>query len=191
MAFDAFGRLALPNYQKFLPVVAEAYLARPRFQEAAVPAWMALRDSTNRLFRQMTRKIEVIFTDEDPYPDFAAMKDDIETQHRMLVWTGESSNSPIWTPEENWRFRAVHDYMIHLAGNHPFTLRGEIGAYNRHVKIAPIAARPALFTEIIGQTCAYLYLNKFAEQKICLLYGFDYVNVGLWDPVEYELNWDD
>jgi len=187
---DPFGRLALPDYTKFVPVVAEAYLARPVYESEAVPSWLSLRESTNRLFKQMSRKVEVIFTDVDPYPDFASMQHDIETNRRMLIWTGASDHG-VWSPEDNWRFRAVHDYMIHLAGGHPFTLRGEMGAYNRHVKIAPPKARLALFVEIVGQVCTYLYQgNKFAEQKVCQMYGFDFVNVGLWDPVEYERNWE-
>lgn len=183
-----FGRLTLVDYRTFVPVVARAYLARPIFEESAVPSWIALRDSTNRLFKQMSRRIDVQFVDEDPYPDFESMRRDVEANRRMLIWTGASDHG-VWTPEENWRFRAVHDYMVHLAGGHPFTLRGEMAAYNRHVKIAPPRARLALFVEVVGQVCTYMFLgNKFAEQKICHLYGFDFVNVGDWDAAEYERN---
>jgi hypothetical protein len=193
MAFsdDAFGRLALTDYKKFVPVVAQAYLARPLFEEDATPSWLALQASTDRLFRQMSRKVNVIFTSKDPYPDFETMKHDIETNHKMLVWTGASDHQ-VWTPKENHRFRAVHDYMIHLAGGHQFTLRGEMGAYNRHVKLAPPVARLALFVEIVAQTCTFLYLdNQFGEQKVCELYGFDFVNVGLYDETNYVLNFGD
>ena len=187
-ALEHFGRLALIDYRTFVPIVARAYLARPRFEESAVPSWVALRDSTDRLFRQMSRRIDVRFVDQDPYPDFEAMRRDVEENRRMLIWTGASDHG-VWTPEENWRFRAVHDYMVHLAGGHPFTLRGEMAAYNRHVKIAPPRARLALFVEVVGQVCTYMFLNsQFAEQKICQLYGFDFVNVGLWDADEYERN---
>jgi len=186
--FNYFGRLALVDYRTFVPIVAQAYLARPVFEESAAPAWVALRDNTNRLFKQMSRKVNVVFTEQDPYPDFEAMQRDIENNRRMLIWTGASDHG-VWTPEENWRFRAVHDYMVHLAGGHLFTLRGEMAAYNRHVKIAPPRARPALFAEVVGQVCTYLYLdNQFPPQKICQLYGFDYVNVGLWNAVDYERN---
>lgn len=187
---EDFGRLALADYRVFVPVVAQAYLARPSLEESAIPSWIALRDSTNRLFKQMARKIDVRFVDEDPYPDFETMRDDVVRNQRMLVWTGASDHA-VWTPEENWRFRAVHDYMIHIAGGHPFTLRGEIGAYNRHVKLAPPKARLALFVEVVGQVCTYMYLNnQFAEQKICRMYGFDFVNVGAWNEREYEQNFE-
>ncbi len=187
---DDIGRLALVDYRTFVPVVAKAYLARPVYEASAAYSWIALRDSTDRLFKQMSRKVEVLFVDQDPYASFEAMRHDIETNRQMRIWTGASDHG-VWTPEENWRFRAVHDYMIHLAGSHPFTLRGEMAAYNRHVKIAPPAARLALFAEIVGQVCAYMYLgNQFAPQKICQLYGFDFVNVGLWNSDEYRQNFD-
>jgi hypothetical protein len=185
---ETLGRLALKDYSTFVPIVGAAYLARPDFEKAAVPSWIALRDHTNRLFKQMAREVDVVFVDVDPYPDFDALKRDIEKNRQMLIWTGASDHA-VWSPEENWRFRAVHDYMIHLAGDHPFSLRGEMGAYNRHVKLAPPLARAALFTEVVGQVCVYTLLNDFAPQKIAKLYGFDYVNVGLWDSVEYQRNW--
>lgn len=185
-----FGRLVLVDYRPFVPVVGRAYLARPAFEESAVPSWIALRESTDRLFRQMSRKIDVQFVDDDPYTDYTAMRRDVVENRRMLIWTGASDHG-VWTPEENWRFRAVHDYMVHLAGEHPFTLRGEMAAYNRHVKIAPPRARLALFTEVVGQVCTYMFLNnQFPPQKICQLYGFDFVDVGRWDAAAYERNFD-
>lgn len=74
--------------------------------------------------------------------------------------------------------RAVHDYFAHIARAVTFSLRGEIAAYNAHVKMAPPDAVPALFTEVVGQACTYYATNQFQEQKIALL-PFDYINVGV------------
>jgi hypothetical protein len=63
-----------------------------------------------------------------------------------------------------------------------FSLKGEIQSYNTHLKTMPPEAWPALFTEIIGQASTYFYQGgKFGEQKIALLDGFDYENIGVVD----------
>jgi hypothetical protein len=55
----------------------------------------------------------------------------------------------------------------------------------------PQQSIPALFTEIVGQVSAYhTGGGTFAEQKICLLDGFDYINLGVvegYDIVNKEL----
>jgi hypothetical protein len=49
----------------------------------------------------------------------------------------------------------------------------------------PPASWPALFTEIVGQASTYFYQGgQFAEQKIALLDGFDYENIGMVDGYE-------
>lgn len=187
--FGALGRLALKNYKPFVPVVGEAYLARPSFEQKYLYSWNALAKHIDTMFGRMQSHVQVIFTAHDPYPDFNAMARDIRKNHRMLIYTGGDEH-PAWDRAANARFRAVHDYTSHLAGDHQFTLRGEMSAYNRHVKIAPPAARLALFTEIVGQTCTYFFTGGFGEQKVCKLWGFDYVNVGLVDQAEYRRNFE-
>jgi hypothetical protein len=156
---------------------------------ARVADWCALAAYTEHMFKQILTRIRVEFVPTDVYGgNYQAMVNDIERNRRLQVWTGESQHG-VWTPEQNWQFRAVHDYMIHFSGEHSFTLRGEMSAYNRHVKTAPPAARIALFTEVVGQVCTYFFLGKrFPPQKIAQLHGFDYVNVGLVDPVGYQRN---
>ncbi len=182
-----FGRLVLSNYKPFVPIVGPAYLARPVFEQQYVYSWVALAKHIDVMFDRMQSRVEVIFTAEDPYPDYASMSRDIKQNGRMRIYTGGDPH-PVWDKAENSRFRAVHDYVAHLGGEHHFTLRGEMSAYNRHVKLAPPAARLALFTEIVGQTCTYFFTGGFAEQKVCKLWGFDYVNVGAVDQAEYQKN---
>lgn len=182
------GRLVLPSYHPFVPVVGRAYMARPAFEPAALPSWRALAAHNARMFEQIASRIRVEFSPRDVYAgNYAAMVADIR-RGRLVIWTGESVR-PGWSQEENWQFRAVHDYMVHFSGEHDFTLRGEMSAYNRHVKTVPPAARPALFTEVVGQVCTYFFLGgRFPPQKVCFLYGFDYVNVGLVDQAAYQRN---
>lgn len=187
LAVADLGRLVLPDYRPFVPIVARAYLARPPYEPAVVGSWVALAQHVEVMFRQLQSRVRVEFVGEDPYPDFESMERDVSRSGVMRVWTGASEHAA-WPPETNWQFRAVHDFVVHLGGDHGFSLRGEMGAYNRHVKIALPAAWLALFTEVVGQVCAFHFLGRFAEQKIAALYGFDYVNVGAVDPQEYLRN---
>lgn len=187
-----FGRLILPDYHPFVPIVAKAYIARPMYQPDIVYSWKILAAHNARMFQQIQSRIRIEFVPKDPYtggPIDAAerMMHDIRVNRRLQVWTGASEHG-VWTPQENWQFRAVHDYMTHFAGRHAFTLRGEMSAYNRHIKTLPPGARPALFTEVVGQVCTQIFTGKFPPQKIAELYGFDYVNVGRVHWGEYERN---
>ena len=186
---SALGKLVLTDYKPFVPIVAKAYTARPILEPAAIASWEALAKHNDKMYRQLLSKVEVIPTETDPYPDYESMMRDIRANNRMKVYSG-ASDHPLWTVDQNVRFRAVNDYVIHRAGEHPFTLRGELGSYNRHVKIAPPLARPALFTEIVGQTCMFFYRGEKFDfpQKCAILYGFDYEKVGIWDPEQYKRN---
>ena len=98
---------------------------------------------------------------------------------------------PVFTATTNVMIRGVHDAIAHLGGNHPFSARGEYGAYNRHLKTlcnvqdarpGSALAAAALFTEIVGQTSFYYVYGQFAPQKAVFLPDFDYYNVGLLAP---------
>lgn len=182
-----FEKLVLKDYKPYSKMVAEAYEARPAMESQYVSSWKSLISHTEKMFKQIQSKVNIEFVDTDPYKSFEEMKADIEKTGTMKVWTG-ASDHPVWSPEQNWKFRAVHDYMVHIAGGHKFTLRGEVGAYNRHAKTVPPDALTALFTEVVGQVCYYETLGKFASQKICKLHGFDYIKVGEVDNEKYKEN---
>jgi len=183
-------KLVLKDYKDFSKLVAQAYLARPDYESQYASSWKALIPFIEKMFNQISSKVDVEFTDADPYKSSKALRRDIEQNSRLKVWTG-ASNHPIFTEEQNWKFRAIHDYMTHATGKHPFSLRGEIGAYNRHVKTIPVEGRLALFTEVIGQVSTYFETSSHPPQKICKLWGFDYVNVGNVDEEEYKKNFPD
>lgn len=182
-------KLALPNYDEFCKKVSKAYLARPKFEQSAVPSFKALAAHSDKVFKQIKSKVDVQFVDEDPYKGFDELQADIKNNKVMKIWKGESDH-PILTPEQNWRLRAVHDWYAHTLGKHRFTKRGEIASYNRHAKIAPPKAHMAIFVEVVGQVCAFLVTGKFQEQKVTNLYGFDLKNVGMIDEEEYKKNFE-
>lgn len=180
-------KLVLKDYKPYSKLVADAYAARPDYETEHVHSWKSLIAHTEKMFKQIQSKVNIEFVDEDPYKSFDEMKADIEKTGTMKVWKG-ASDHPVWTPEQNWKFRAVHDYMVHIAGGHKFTLRGEIGAYNRHAKTAPPDALTALYTEVVAQVCYYEINQSFASQKICKIHGVDYIQVGKVDEQEYQNN---
>ena len=60
-------------------------------------------------------------------------------------------------------------------------MKGEVQAYNAHLHTVPPAAAPALFTEVVGQASFFINNGYFPEQKIAVLPGFDYFNIGVVD----------
>ena len=75
------------------------------------------------------------------------------------------------------------------AGRQQFPLKGGRGSDNPLLKSFPHGALPCLFPEIVGQTCYYnVYRKNAVEQKVAILYGFDYQNIGVVDEVAYKKN---
>ena len=186
------SKLMLRDYDaKYAPLVVRAYEARPSHEVSADPSWNVAAAFVEKMFVQIQSRLKVEFVSEDPYSTYDEMHKAVEESGVLKVWTGASDTHPVWTPEQNWKFRAVHDYQSHLAGGHRFGLKGELASYNRHVKTFPVAARVCLFTEIVGQTCYSSVKGSFPEQKVCVLHGFDYVNIGTVDETKYEENFED
>lgn len=98
----------------------------------------------------------------------------------LKIYKG-SSEHPFFTEEENWVFRAVHDYYTHIIHGENFDLRGELRAYNTHAKLAPPMALPALYTEVVGQVCSAIVNGDFPVQKMSVVPGADYLEVGRLD----------
>ena len=99
----------------------------------------------------------------------------------VLFVSKEANEHPLWTPEQNLHFRAVHDYIVHILPGEKgpgFSRRGEIRAYNLHRRLAPRDAIPALFTEVVGQACYANARGEFPTQKIAVFRDVDFINVG-------------
>ena len=122
----------------------------------------------------------------DEYNTQSEMKASFE-KTGVLKISMDYSEHPILSVKDNIVFRSVHDYIAHILGNHDFGAKGEIACYNLHAKMAPSAAIPALFTEIVGQASTTIVTGSYPKQKIVLLKGFDYHQVGLVDDENYTI----
>ena len=171
-----------PNgWDLYADLVGSVYLAAPNFESRAVSSYEALTPFVEKMFKQIESRVNVEFVDYHPYETAEDLRQDVQQTGTMKIATIDSEHK-IFDPITNTKFRAIHDYMSHVQAigsrGTDFTLRGELAAYNVHLKTVPPESIPALFTEVVGQVSAYYKLGRFAEQKICLLDGFDYINVG-------------
>ncbi len=192
-------KLMLKNWGDYTKLVAKAYEEAQDFDSTAVPHWKALNESNYTLFKKLLSKINVVFVTEDkskvgtlnilgraykveffqgdPYPTQADMKADL-TKTGVLKISMDYSDHPVFSVIDNIVFRTVHDYIVHILGNKPFGAQGEIASYNLHAKLVPNNAIPAIFTEVVGQACFKVTHGDFPKQKIAILKGFDYINIG-------------
>jgi len=173
------------GWEKYAQLVGEAYLKAPKFEERAIPHFQAMIPFTEKMFKRISGKVGIEMVPYHPYESAEELRQDVKKSKRMKVSTIDAEHD-IFDVDTNAKFRAIHDYLSHVTAlrsrGTEFTLQGELQAYNVHLKTAPPKAVPALFTEIVGQVCAYYANgNKFAEQKICLLDGFDYYKIGKVD----------
>lgn len=193
-------KLLLKNWGAYRKLVANAYNEAQSFEESAVKHWNALNDSNHVLFKRLLSKTKIILISQDdskvgttldlggnlyviektegePYDSQQEMREQWETTGTIMI-SVDYSDHPIFSVSDNVIFRCVHDFIVHILGNHPFGDKGEIASYNNHAKLAPPEALPALFTEVVGQACFAVEYGFFPEQKIAILRGFDYTQVG-------------
>lgn len=198
---DVSEKLMLKDWSRYRKMVADAYENAPDFDVSAVKYWNELNDSNHILFKRLLSKTQIILVssedemigqtiylqdepyevqkvDGDPYPTQKIMKEDWEKTGSLMV-SVDYSDHPVFSISDNVIFRSVHDFIVHILGNHEFGDKGEIASYNNHVKLVPPSALPALFTEVIGQVCYAVEHGGFPKQKIAVLDGFDYKNVGV------------
>lgn len=138
-------------------------------------------------------------TQDDPYHSMKAMTKDINKQRSMgvrkpivSVYAEPPQINPdqqaTFSNDDNVKQRGVHDVIAHYYGQHPFSARGEYGAYNRHlktlcnvdqVKEGKCLAAKAMFTEVVAQTSYFYIYGTYVAQKIIILDDFDHARVGL------------
>ncbi|MFY1670221.1 hypothetical protein ACN27G_09710 [Plantactinospora sp. WMMB334] len=175
---DAYARVRLdPDVGA---AVADAYVAAPRRDERAYPAYAAFCRETVRQYHFLVGRVEfgglgvaVRIVDEDPYPDVASMVDDVR-HHRLRVWASAAGGNqhPYLSDGENDMFRAVHDVLGHAASGRGFDRHGEEAAWLKHRTMYSRLAGRALTTETRGQNCARIFHyggDRFPEQKAVLL----------------------
>ena len=170
-------KLVLKDFGEYSKLVADAYAKAPNREPSAMPHWQALHQSTLKLYRRISSKVKVEFVDDNPYADADDMRRQVKETGVLKIWQGEADHA-VFGQADNLKFRAVHDYITHIVAGMPFGAKGEIRAYNVHAKLCPPAAVPALFTEVVGQACTAVVTGAFPAQKIALLRGFDYHQIG-------------
>jgi len=200
-------KLVLKSWEEYAVLVANAYENAKDFDSTVVGQWASLNKSNYTLFKRLLSKVNVVFTTnnqsdvgttnilgrdfkieyinpDDEYKTQSEMKSSFESTGILKISIDHSSH-PIFSVKDNIVFRTVHDYIVHILGNHDFGAKGEIASYNRHAKLAPKDAIPALFIEVVGQACSTIVNGGFPKQKIANLKGFDYYNVGQIDDENY------
>jgi hypothetical protein len=193
-------KLMLKDWGLYRKLVADTYNQAPSFDESAVKHWEELNKSNYTLFKRLLSKTEIILisqedslvgttleldgkpfviqkTEGEPYASQKEMREQWEKTSSIMI-SVDYSDHPIFNIADNVIFRCVHDFIVHILGDHPFGDKGEIASYNNHAKLAPPEALPALFTEVVGQACFAVEYGFFPEQKIAILQGFDYIQVG-------------
>ena len=190
----------------FQRLVAASYKLAPVSDPAALPAFQELQRKMSRQSDFLRHSYNFIPSPGDHYASLKQLRRSIDAQRQvgkkradMYVYAeppgpeGDASQTghPVFTNDQNVMIRGVHDAIAHLGGTHPFSARGEYGAYNRHLKTlcnvqdaraGRCMAAAALFTEIVGQTSFYYVYNSYAPQKAAILPDFDHYQVGLLSP---------
>lgn len=188
----------------FQRLVAAAYEIAPISDPAAVPIYQRLAEKIARQQHMLRHDYEFVPDSGDHYRSMIHLKKSMDAQRadgtrraKMYVYAeppGQGSDAPghpALSNDQNVMFRGVHDAIAHLAGSHPFSARGEYGAYSRHLKTlcdteSAKAGRcefaKVLFTEIVGQTSYYYVYGGYTVQKAVILHDFDHYRVGLLAP---------
>ncbi len=75
---------------------------------------------------------------------------------RVLA-TEATGGHALWSNEQNDKFRAVHDFIGHLAIGRDFSRHGEEAAYESHAATLPKEAHRALASETRAQNSYMIY----------------------------------
>lgn len=175
-----------------LPPVKAVDPDKARLMAQTYEALKSAPDSpeVKQAYDQLTREVDaqfnaikragyrIDFTDADPYKNSKEMMDDLAKNRTLRVLkTNAESAHPLLTPEQNDKFRAVHDFFGHAQSGYQFGPRGEEGAFRDHSSMFGDVARRVMATETRGQNSwvnfgpgAELPVGErpFAQQKAAL-----------------------
>lgn len=153
--------------------IGRAYLSAPeRITPDVREAYARFTEQVDQQFGMLLRDVRVTFTDDDPYADASELFQDIRRGSFAVYRTQDDQRHPILTPDQNDRFRAVHDYFGHYRSGRGFDRHGEEAAWVCHSMMFAGVATRALTTETRGQTSAFIYINggrEFPPQRAVLL----------------------
>jgi hypothetical protein len=159
--------------------MAKAYERLPANDPNAKSAYDALNREVEAQFKAAEDAgFRFEFVKEDPYKNSAEMMKDVRENKRLRVFaTPEDSFHPYLTPEQNNKFRAVHDWIAHAGPGNQFGPIGEENAYRLHAATLSPQAQRALASETRGQNSWVNFgpnenlpaaQRPFAEQKAAL-----------------------
>jgi 8-oxo-dGTP pyrophosphatase MutT (NUDIX family)/GNAT superfamily N-acetyltransferase len=180
-ASDYRARLHLPHqemdYSKVMADrdrhsdIADAYDKAGASPEA-IHSYHAMIDGVRSQYHHLTHNlgINVEVTPHDPYKDHHEMIHDVNQNKRLRVLsTATTGSSPLFSDEDNDKFRAVHDFFGHAATGRSFDRHGEEAAWLHHGSMFSPEARGALTTETRGQNASLIHRGSFPTQKLALL----------------------
>jgi hypothetical protein len=207
--FKLWEKMLLKNWDEYAKIISAKYDALPTFDQDAVQYWKALNDSNYILWKRLLSRVNVIFVSgEEEYRDTPQTISILDKEHQLIFWEGgqpydtqsqmkadydqngrlyisiDYSEHPVFNMIDNIVFRTVHDFIVHIQGDYPFGLKGELQAFNLHAKLAPKNALPALYTEVVGQVCQFIIKGDFPIQKVAVMDDVDYYNIGSVDGIE-------
>ena len=142
----------------------QEYRKAPVVDERALPSFYALASQIEKQYLDVLRTgLKVFYVNYDPYNDLEEMTKDIK---RGLLKISQLHNvHPLFTKEQNLRFRAIHDYA-HYSIQADFSLEGEYRTYLEQSRHCLASSVPALYTEIVLQASHMVYFGEFPIQKL-------------------------
>lgn len=144
------------------------------YQESAKRCPWAIREGYAELRRIIVEQFGalpcvVIDSESDPFTTFQEMREHFRETGQLVIYSGNLDH-PIFTAEENFMFRAVHDFHGHLALDIPFaTFQDEVSACLAHSQLFPRTvagslARQAMAQEVIGQAGHFHTFGEYPQQ---------------------------
>ncbi|NDQ57359.1 MAG: hypothetical protein GZ088_09840 [Acidipila sp.] len=125
---------------------------------------MALANETEAQFSVLPVEIIPVGSEDYPYKTSPEMMDDVMHNGRLAVFTG-GDDHPLFSREQNFKFRAVHDFFGHAQYGYAFGPRGEENAWIEHSKMFSPLARKAMTTETRGQN-SYVNFGPFSHLPV-------------------------
>ena len=144
---------------KSIQECADLYL-RGADHPVSVTELKALRQFVSAQFNLI--RCPVVYIDQDiTLPECVHC---LQTEGILYVSVANNSH-PYLTPEENARFRTVHDFH-HVIIGADSSFIGECATFDHAASVAPKSIRWILFSEIVLQVAACIVTGQFQPQKL-------------------------
>jgi len=158
---------------KLKPVAVAKWIGRQyvetekhRFEgsEITKEIYREIAEITAELFEQIP--VPVVFQPGDPYDSYTDMAETVGKEQQLRVYSKHNDHE-YFTPEENMKFRAVHDWFGHLEADVNFSAEGEFKKWDHMNQYYSTADQQrVMFGEVVGQLGAIHYLkDSFADDR--------------------------